>query len=158
MLPPRKAGAPTRVFRYATGVTRAELVRKLRSLRRMERRVRGGEDGPTTVWDGFFSVTDGARVRYPLGILLVLDRASRERAFREYLVALWADGADLVPDRDRDVLDALGLPPGSAPADVRAAFREAARELHPDLGGDEDLVRELIEKYRRSSYGTRGPG
>jgi len=123
----------------------------------MERRVRRtGADGPTSLWNEFFSVADGARVRYPLGILLVLDRASRERAFREYLVALWAHGGDVPCDHDREVLDALGLPPGASPADVRAAFRAEARELHPDLGGDEELVRELIGKYRRSSYGTRG--
>lgn len=131
---------------------RSELVRKLRSLRRLERRLTGGE---TPVWERYFSLREGARVRYPFGILRVLDRASRQTAFSHYLLELWV-GSEREPDADRELLDALGLPPGAEPAEVRAAFRRLARELHPDLGGDTELTQELIERYRASSYGRRG--
>lgn len=132
-------------------------MRKLRDLRRLERRLAGTTpDGAATVWEEFFATTEGVRVRYPLGILRVFDRASRERAFRDYLVALWARYLSQGSARtqgDRDLLKYLGLDPASDPQDVRAAFRRMALELHPDVGGDDETMSELIERYRRSSFG-----
>ena len=139
---------------------RDELVRKLRQLRRLERRLSGEvASGPTEVWDRFFSTEEGVRVKYPLVILLAFDRASRERAFRDYLLALWAgtSGEELpVRSSDRELIEMLGLGAGSSPDEVRRAFRGMALEMHPDIGGDEALMRELIERYRNSSYGGRG--
>lgn len=130
---------------------RSELVRKLRSLRRLERRRSAGE---APIWERYFSLRQGERVRYPFGILRVLDRESRRRAFSEYLLEVWvASGAE--PEADRELLEMLGLPPGAEPEEVRAAFRKLAREIHPDLGGDAELTRQLIERYRSSSYGGR---
>ena len=140
-------------------MTRDELVRKLRDLRRLERRLSGGQGDPTEVWCEYFSLSEGARVRYPFRMLQVFDRTSRERAFGEYLLALWARVGSTEPVRsapDRSLLDELGLGPHARNEDVRAAFRRLALELHPDVGGDEDLMRELIERYRRSSYGGSG--
>jgi hypothetical protein len=142
-------------------MTRDDLVRKLRDLRRLEQRLSGaGEGAPTELWCEFFSVTEGARVRYPFRMLQVFDRRSRERAFQEYLLALWVRTGAAGPIRsahDQFLLDELGLTAAARDEDVRAAFRRLALELHPDLGGDEDLMRELIERYRRSSYGGSGP-
>ena len=141
-------------------MTRDELVRKLRDLRRLERRLTGaGESGPTQLWCEFFSIGEGARVRYPFRMLQVFDRQSRERAFREYLLALWVRigaAGPVVSAQDQFLLDELGLSADARSEDVRAAFRRLALELHPDLGGEEDLMRELIERYRSSSYGGSG--
>lgn len=142
-------------------MTREQLIRKLRDLRRLERRYSGDETGgPSSLWDEFFALHEGVRVRYPLRMLLVFDRASRDRAFREYLAALWIRGLAGEPSKlehDRALLDSLGLAADSTDEDVRAAFRRLALEVHPDLGGDETLMRELIDQYRNSSYGsTRG--
>lgn len=139
---------------------RDELVRKLRDLRKLERRLTGAcAGGATEVWDRFFATEEGVRVRYPLVMLLAFDRASRERAFRDYLLALWArtSGGDLPGGAgDRELLDLLGLSPDATGSEVRAAFRRTALELHPDLGGDDELMRELIDRYRSSSYGGHG--
>lgn len=146
-------------------MTAADLKRKLRDLRRLERRVRGLSDGePTDVWRRYFSLRDGARVRYPFAMLVAFDRDTRERAFREYLVALWAhsregahrrvaDAGTDASSADDQLLAMLGLGAGADAADVRSAFRRLALEVHPDAGGDDALMRELIEKYRASAYG-----
>ncbi|MFW5813805.1 MAG: hypothetical protein ACOC6J_09215 [Spirochaetota bacterium] len=146
-------------------MTPDDLKRKLRDLRRLERRVRGLSDGePTDVWRRYFSLSDGSRVRYPFAMLVAFDRDTRERVFREYLVALWAHSGEGARGRvteaggdassaDEQLLGMLGLGADADAADVRSAFRRLALEIHPDAGGDDSLMRELIEKYRASAYG-----
>jgi len=41
----------------------------------------------------------------------------------------------------------LGLPPGATLAEVKAAYRERVKEVHPDHGGDEERFRRLREAY-----------
>ncbi|MFW6017235.1 MAG: J domain-containing protein [Halapricum sp.] len=41
----------------------------------------------------------------------------------------------------------LGLPAGAPLADVRDAYRERVKEVHPDQGGDEDTFRQVREAY-----------
>lgn len=41
----------------------------------------------------------------------------------------------------------LGLDPSASPAEVKAAYRERAKEVHPDQGGDEAEFRRLREAY-----------
>ena len=121
------------------------LKHKLRDLRRVERRIRGSDATPT--FDRYFATGGNARVRYPLGILRVLDHQSRARAFREYYLELFRDASD--PTRRVDPLLAmLGLPDDATDDMVRRAFRTMAREIHPDTGGDDKLMSELIEHYQ----------
>ena len=46
-----------------------------------------------------------------------------------------------------DPFAVLGVPPTATLAEVRAARRRLARDLHPDVGGDEARMRELNEAF-----------
>ncbi|MGA0607872.1 DnaJ C-terminal domain-containing protein [Phenylobacterium sp. VNQ135] len=45
--------------------------------------------------------------------------------------------------------EVLGVSSLSTPAEVRAAFREAAKRAHPDGGGSDGAFRQVVEAYRR---------
>src|SRR5262249_19789238 len=42
----------------------------------------------------------------------------------------------------------LGGRAGASPAELRAAWRQAAKAAHPDRGGDPDRFREVTQAYR----------
>lgn len=62
-----------------------------------------------------------------------------------------------VPERELDPADfhetarrayeALGLPPTASAAEIKAAYRDRVKEVHPDRGGDEESFREVQEAY-----------
>lgn len=57
-----------------------------------------------------------------------------------------------------DPFATLGLPPTASPEEVKAAFRAAARRLHPDVGGDEEAFRTVTLAADRAleyALGTR---
>lgn len=45
--------------------------------------------------------------------------------------------------------EVLGVSSLSTPAEVRRAFRVAAKRAHPDRGGDEGVFQQVMEAYRR---------
>ncbi|MBU1375946.1 MAG: DnaJ domain-containing protein [Alphaproteobacteria bacterium] len=45
--------------------------------------------------------------------------------------------------------EVLGVSSASTPAEVRKAFREAAKRAHPDSGGDENSFRQVMDAYQR---------
>jgi len=55
-----------------------------------------------------------------------------------------------------DPFAALGLPATASPEQVKAAYRAAARRLHPDAGGDDDSFRALIPAARRAQAYASG--
>lgn len=50
----------------------------------------------------------------------------------------------------------LGLPPTATQAQVKAAYRAAARRVHPDAGGDEAAFRELAAAAEQASAYASG--
>lgn len=61
--------------------------------------------------------------------------------------------------RQRTHYDVLGVPPRATPEEVRAAYRRAARDHHPDAGGDAGRMsdvnaawRVLGDPHRRAAY------
>lgn len=49
----------------------------------------------------------------------------------------------------KDAREVLGVTSAATPAEVRAAFREAARRAHPDAGGDAGAFRQVVDAYQR---------
>lgn len=55
-----------------------------------------------------------------------------------------------------DPFAVLGLAPTASEAEVKAAYRAAARRLHPDAGGDGAAFRELAAAAKRASAYASG--
>ena len=138
-------------------MTTAELKHTLRALRRLECKIRGIQpcefQSADLIWTEFFSTADDAHVRYPLSTLSVLDRPGRKRVVDEYLESVVYQ--TLSPGGPRSkrpvssrLLDFLGLPVTASSSEMTRRFRELAQELHPDHGGDTDLMSELLDLYR----------
>lgn len=51
----------------------------------------------------------------------------------------------------RRAFQTLGLEPGANQAEIRRAYREKAKTLHPDRGGDEASFKRVTEAYERLS-------
>ena len=49
----------------------------------------------------------------------------------------------------RDAREVLGVSSASTPAEVRHAFREAAKRAHPDTGGDDGAFHQVVDAYNR---------
>ncbi|MFZ5718959.1 MAG: DnaJ domain-containing protein [Pseudomonadota bacterium] len=45
--------------------------------------------------------------------------------------------------------EVLGVSAAATPAEIRRAFRVAAKRAHPDAGGDEGAFRQIVEAYNR---------
>jgi DnaJ-domain-containing protein 1 len=132
--------------------------RKLRGLKKLERRIRFGDEsveGKELVWSRFFSTERPATasVKYPLEALLVMDRSRWKEALEEYFYhvyyAAYKDGGLARGLFDPELLAAFELAPAADADQVKRRFRELAKKYHPDQGGDHDKMIELLETYRR---------
>jgi hypothetical protein len=135
------------------------LKRKLRELKRVEKRIRFGDDragGQDLVWCRFFSTEDrrNRTVKYSLNTLLSMDRQGVKQVIEEYFYHVFyqkykESGIALDAIYDPVLLSGLGLPPGASFDTVRSRFRELAQKYHPDHGGDHEKMIELLETYHK---------
>ena len=144
----------------------AELKHKLRSLKKLERRMRRQflqrfPQAPL-IWDSFFStrIVVSAPAKYALITVLHATRDERKRIFEEYLFAVcmrhwqeegWVGAFRAV--QNPEILSYFGLPPYATFADIKRRFRELAHQYHPDKGGDPEKMIELLDMYEK---GLRG--
>ena len=139
------------------GIT--QLKRKLRELKRVERRIRFGDDhaeGQDLVWSQFFS-TEGKHdptIKYSLDTLLSMDRQGVKQVIEEYFYHVFyrkykESGIALDAIYDPMLLSALGLLPGASMDTVKSRFRELAQKYHPDHGGDQEKMIDLLETYHK---------
>ena len=140
----------------------ADLKRKLRKLKKLERRLRcrflQRHPQAPLVWNSFFSTTRAARpVKYAFATLLWAERGERKRIFEEYLFAVFVChlqeeglGFSLQAMHNPEILSFFGLPPYATFADIKRRFRELAHQYHPDKGGDPEKMIELLVMYEKS--------
>lgn len=139
----------------------AELKTKLRSLKKLERRIRGRyltlHPQVPLIWEAYFSTAGVNRrpaSKYPIEILTRFDRNARKHVFEEYLYTVFLqhakeEGMTLTLLLDPEILSFFDLPPYASLTDVKIRFRELAHQYHPDKGGDHEKMIELIEMYEK---------
>ena len=137
-----------------------QLKRKLRELKKTEKRIRFNYESPSTskkyVWDDYFSTKEfnELTVKYPLCKLIKLSKEKLEEVFEEYFYSVYfqhckENGLSFVDIYDVELLSVFGLNPGASADDIKKRFRELAKKYHPDRGGDNDKMIELIEAYNK---------
>ena len=135
-------------------------IRKLRQLKKVEIRIRFQDrpmpPGRTLIWDQFFSTRtwDDPQVRYPLHVLVTMDRERRKEVFEEYLSWVYfqyyrENGLSAANLYDPALLALLGLPPAATTADIKRRFRTLANRYHPDHGGESERFIELMDTYEK---------
>ena len=136
-----------------------ELKRTVRRLKKLEAKIRFGGmeaagEGPF-VWDRFFDLNDKpkGKARYPLGVLLAMDRDTFRRTVDEFFYHVYdrfyrESGIVDIPVHDAGLLEQMGLPPDADSAAIKKRFHELAMRCHPDAGGDANEFIALMEQYR----------
>jgi hypothetical protein len=143
----------------------SELKRKLRSLKRLEKRMRYQylRRYPDTdlVWNSYFSTRSWtSNAKYPLETLLESDRVQRKQVFEEYLYSVFVqhskeEGFSITIFHDPEILSFLELPPYATFTDIKTRFRQLAHRYHPDKGGDPEQMIQLLEIYEKHFPKTR---
>lgn len=136
-----------------------DLKRKLRDLKKVECRIRfDNKDiaGDKYVWSRFFSTKDSdvKAVRYPLHILMQMDKQRFREVVEEYFYSVYYQKykeSGLTPKDvyDPGLLSIFGLQPDADHESIKARFRELAKKYHPDHGGDSEKMIEILEVYHR---------
>ena len=136
-----------------------EVKKTLRSLKRLEVKLRFGGDAPAgkgaLVWESFFDLHEMplGHAKYTLRELAAMPPGRfhsvvdeffyivYDRLYRELVIV------DL-PVYDIGLLVRLGLPPDADAAAVKQRFHALAKQYHPDTGGDAAKFIELMHHYR----------
>jgi hypothetical protein len=63
----------------------------------------------------------------------------------------WRSSSGADPDEIRTSFAVLGLAPGASWDEVRSAYRQRVKEVHPDHGGDEESFHRVQEAYATAS-------
>lgn len=137
-----------------------QLKRKLREFKKVEDWIRFNYKSPSTmkkyVWNDYFSTKsfNELTVKYPLWKLVNFNEKELEEVFEEYFYSVYIEqckesGLSLDSIYDINVLSVFGLNPGASIDDVKKKFREFAKKYHPDRGGDNDKMIEIIDAYHK---------
>ena len=139
----------------------ADLKRKLRQLKKLERKIRFHSipaANQTLVWDTFFSTKTKREeaVRYSLQRLTQMDRNTLKEVFEEYFYRVFfqsyqEQGLLLGDLYDPQLLALIGLPPLASQQEIKQRFRSLAKKYHPDTGGDSEKFVELMDVYDQLS-------
>lgn len=138
----------------------AKMKRKLRNLKKLEDKIRYGhfpKDIPKKyVWDQFFSTkaVHDLTVKYPILELIKLNKQELKEIFEEYFYSVYFQlykdmGLNFDEIQDPTVLSYFGLAPGASVEDIKKRFRELAKKHHPDHGGSNEKMIEILEAYNR---------
>ena len=127
--------------------TLAEIKRKLRKLKKLERILNAGPDSKL-IWNDFFNV------KYPPPIIAKMEKDSYKKVVEEYLYFVYykhylenrTAGTGL---HDPEALKRLGLPYDADMEMIKSKFRELAKKHHPDAGGESADFIGLMENYKR---------
>lgn len=146
-----------------------EIKRKLRSLKKLEIKIRFGhsffnENLPkippkaTLVWNEFFDIHNN-KARHSKARYSLADIASKSKEeFRDivnefffYVYYKYYIESGIISSNlyDPEILKWMGLPPNAGAEDIKKRFRELAKKYHPDTGGDSSLFIELMENYKK---------
>lgn len=137
-----------------------QLKRKLRELKKAEKRIRFSYKAPLAmkkyVWDDYFSTKsfNELTVKYPLWKIIKFTEQEFEEIFEEYFYSVYfqqckENGLSLDDIYNVEILSVFGLNPGATIDDVKKKFRELAKKYHPDRGGDNDKMIEIINAYHK---------
>lgn len=137
-----------------------ELKRKLRELKKVEDRIRFGHLAVVTskkyIWDDYFSTksVNDLTVKYPIWKLQKFDKQALKEAIEEYFYAVFFqkykdDGLSLNEMQDPRVLSYFGLSSGATIDEIKSRFRELAKKYHPDHGGSNEKMAEVLEQYHK---------
>lgn len=148
-----------------------EIKRKLRSLKKLEIKIRfggsfhavnfkGDSSGKPAkaalIWDDFFHIDGGNRgkAKYSLEDVALLNKAEYrniidEFFFRVYYKYYTENGMTGSHLYNPEILKWMGLPPDAGSEEIKKKFRELAKKYHPDTGGDEKQFIELMENYQK---------
>ncbi len=137
-----------------------QLKRKLRELKKAEKRIRFSYKAPSTtkkyVWDDYFSTKtfNELTVKYPLWKIIKFTEQELEEVFEEYFYSVYfqqckENGLSLDDIYNVEILSVFGLNLGATIDDVKKKFRELAKKYHPDRGGDNDKMIEIINAYHK---------
>ena len=139
-----------------------EIKRKLRSLKRLEVKLRGECFAPARqrlTWDEFFSLGAGLSAKYTLAALLALTREQYRQVIDEYLYALYGDlyrgRAARAPASQGDAYSILGLSPGAGLPEIRSQFHSLVKQCHPDAGGDPMQFIAVFDAYKKLTAGLQ---
>ena len=134
-----------------------EVKRRVRKLKGVERRVRGGGT-ERLVWDLFFDLREegraGGSAKYSLPQLAAMSREEYKRAVEDYFTALYAvlarESGELEEGLfDPELLAAMDMPLDADENAVKRRFRQLALRLHPDVGGETESFIRLRETYEK---------
>jgi hypothetical protein len=138
-----------------------ELKQKLRALKKNEKRLRKKEClgvlEEELVWGKFFETRTMVcdNVKYTLKELMTLKQEERKEIFDEYFFQVFYQ---ILQDSglnfgsvsfNPELLAVLNLPIDAEADDIKKKFRTLAKKHHPDHGGEEEKMIEIIDAYNK---------